>query len=1214
MVTTEKLKPAKRVTGQRQDVCPTKGRPRLKKAIADAYSPFWGRTIDPETEVTITTGANEGMLSAFMAFIEEGDEVIVFEPFFDQYISNIEMAGGKIVYVPMSPPKDGASVTSSAANWTIDFDDLERAFTPRTKMIVLNTPHNPVGKIYSKEELERIGDLCVKNQVIILSDEVYDRLFYVPFTRIATLSPEIEKLTLTVGSAGKNFYATGWRVGWLIGPAELIQYVSAAHTRICYSSVSPLQEACAVGFEQAGEHGFWEESIRDMKGKMDRFNEVFDELGLPYSDPEGGYFVLVNMSKVRLPADYPFPPHVAARPRDFQLAWFLIQELGVAAIPHRVLHRRQRNFLLITKPDVALFETRLRVESNAACPGGIGPDLHLRLAVHIQAKRSKDLDRPILFIASCLGGIILAQALVLAAKKNSDIGESTYALEQLIRDFTSEYQHISRNCQLAIFYEMQKLIFYGMVCLVALQISSRTQNCETKDRADLRRFLHIDQCYINLALVEHTSDDATNSSGSENDIPQSSPFSLTSRLKIEKLDATQTIALPALFDQRKLDALCFTWDEGFDSKEGPKTMTTVYCAIQNKLWKKDILRLQPKGEAGQRMKNALMALLKDLDWRVREAAASALGEQSSLSEAAANALTALRKDPDWRVRREAASALGKQSSVSEAVANALTALLKDPNSRVQHAAALALRRQSSPSEAAANALIALLKDLDLDIRKEAALVLGKQSSLSEAAANILIALLKDLDSGVRWEAALALRKQSSLSEAVANALMALLKDPDSRVRQAAASALGRQSSPSEAAANALTALLKDLDSDVRQAAALALVEQSSVSKAAENTLTALLKDLDWRVRRAAASALGKQSSLSEAVANTLTALLKDPDSRVRRAAASALGRQSSPSEAAANALIALLKDPDSPNALIALLKDLDWRVRRAAASALGRQSSPSEAAANALTALVKDLDWRVRRAAASALGRQSSPSEAAANALMALVKDLDWRVRRAAASALGRQSSPSEAAANALTALVKDLDSDVRQAAASALGKQSSLSEAAENALIALIKDPNSDIRQEAALALGRQASLSEAVANALIALLKDSKLLVRREAALALGKKSSLSEAAANALIVLLKDPDSDVRWAAASALGRQSSLSEVVANALIALLKDSKLLIRREAASALGKQSSLSEAGANAFAALLKDQHWLVQSAATDVLGNQWDRMVQRKSKLVY
>jgi kynurenine aminotransferase len=200
-----------------------------------------------------------------MAFIEPGDEVIVFEPFFDQYISNIEMPGGKIVYVPMHPPASGATETSSAGEWTVNFDELEKAITPKTKMIVINTPRmlnplwdksrvltdaradNPIGKVFRKDELERIADLCVKNQIIILSDEVYDRLYYVPFTRIATLSPEVAKLTITVGSAGKNFYATGWRVGWLLGPAELIQYVSAAHTRICYSSVSPLQEACAVG-------------------------------------------------------------------------------------------------------------------------------------------------------------------------------------------------------------------------------------------------------------------------------------------------------------------------------------------------------------------------------------------------------------------------------------------------------------------------------------------------------------------------------------------------------------------------------------------------------------------------------------------------------------------------------------------------------------------------------------------------------------------------------------------------------------------------------------------------------------------------------------------------------------------------------------------------------------------------------------------------------
>ncbi|KAI4127037.1 MAG: hypothetical protein LQ338_003406 [Usnochroma carphineum] len=312
---------------------PTKGRPRLKKAIAKAYSPLFGREIDPDTEVTITTGANEGMLSAFMGFIEPGDEVVIFEPFFDQYISNIEMPGGTIRYIPLQPPKNGGTEVSSAADWTIDMAELEKAINPKTKMIVINTPHNPVGKIFSRTELQSIGDLCVKHNILILSDEVYDRLPYTPFTRIATLSPALAARTLTVGSAGKNFYCTGWRVGYLIGPANLIHYVAAAHTRICFSSVSPLQEAAAVGFERAEELGFWEQSRKEMQGKVERFCAVFEELGVPYSKPSGGYFVLANFSRVALPADYAFPAHVKDRPRDFKLAWFLIMELGVAAIP-----------------------------------------------------------------------------------------------------------------------------------------------------------------------------------------------------------------------------------------------------------------------------------------------------------------------------------------------------------------------------------------------------------------------------------------------------------------------------------------------------------------------------------------------------------------------------------------------------------------------------------------------------------------------------------------------------------------------------------------------------------------------------------------------------------------------------------------------------------------------------------------------------------------
>ena len=199
------------------------------------------------------------------------------------------MAGATIRYAPLQPPDHGSVRTSSAADWTINMAALEELINPRTKMIVLNTPHNPVGKVFSKSELQAIGDICVKHGIIILSDEVYDRLYFVPFTRIATISPEIAAQTLTVGSAGKNFYATGWRVGWLIGPENLIKYVSAAHTRICFSSVSPLQEAAAVGFEKADEEGFWEQSKNEMQRKMKRFCEVFDELGLPVSPPHHSF-------------------------------------------------------------------------------------------------------------------------------------------------------------------------------------------------------------------------------------------------------------------------------------------------------------------------------------------------------------------------------------------------------------------------------------------------------------------------------------------------------------------------------------------------------------------------------------------------------------------------------------------------------------------------------------------------------------------------------------------------------------------------------------------------------------------------------------------------------------------------------------------------------------------------------------------------------------
>lgn len=242
------------------------------------------RKLDAANEIVITAGAIEGILCACMAFLEPGDEVILFEPAFDQYMSSVQMAGGVVRSLPLYPPPRVAGRNKySSSEWCVDFKQLGDLINPRTRMMIVNSPHNPVGKVFSRPELLEIGELCVQHDILILSDEVYDRLCYTksPFTRIATLSPELRRLTLTLGSAGKAFWATGWRVGWVMGSETLMRHVAAAHTRICFSVVSPLQEAVAMSLAEADKTAFWEQSKTVMKTKMDDFNEVWQEIGLP---------------------------------------------------------------------------------------------------------------------------------------------------------------------------------------------------------------------------------------------------------------------------------------------------------------------------------------------------------------------------------------------------------------------------------------------------------------------------------------------------------------------------------------------------------------------------------------------------------------------------------------------------------------------------------------------------------------------------------------------------------------------------------------------------------------------------------------------------------------------------------------------------------------------------------------------------------------------
>ncbi|KAF8305585.1 PLP-dependent transferase [Clavulina sp. PMI_390] len=312
-----------------------RGRLRLRNALAKHYceSPSFKRQLDPNTEIIVTSGANEGIYAIETAFLQPGDEVIMFEPFFDQYIANTTFNGGVPVYVPLHPSTKARTSVIGSSEWTIDYDELRAAITPKTKFIFLNTPHNPIGKVFDVDELTEIGRIAKEHDLIILADEVYDCLALdKEHVRIATIDDLWER-TITIGSAGKSFSATGWRVGWAIGPKNLIHPALAATTRIVFCTNSPLQEATAVGFEEAAEHDFFAKQREEYKERRAVLCEALDRVGLPYTFPDGGYFVLVQNDSIKVPDDFVIPDMIKDRPRDWHVSWFLAQTVGVVAIP-----------------------------------------------------------------------------------------------------------------------------------------------------------------------------------------------------------------------------------------------------------------------------------------------------------------------------------------------------------------------------------------------------------------------------------------------------------------------------------------------------------------------------------------------------------------------------------------------------------------------------------------------------------------------------------------------------------------------------------------------------------------------------------------------------------------------------------------------------------------------------------------------------------------
>ncbi|OLY84405.1 putative aminotransferase [Smittium mucronatum] len=303
-----------------------KGSQRLLKALSKRYSEALGREIDPNTEIMVAAGANE----------DGRNETVVMEPAFDQYTPNVAIANGKTVYVPMrvDPSLSPETKVISSNDWKIDMAELEAAITPKTKVLILNTPHNPTGKVFSLEELVQIADLAKKYNLLVVSDEVYENLYYddTEHISIASIDGMFER-TLVIGSMGKMFCVTGWRIGWIIGPERLVSPCLAAHKRIVFVASSPLQEACAISFEQANENGYFERQRKEYIERRKKLMDAFDSVGLPYSIPHGSYFLLVNANKVKIPDSFEIPDYVAERGKGFILSYFFTVEIGIGCIP-----------------------------------------------------------------------------------------------------------------------------------------------------------------------------------------------------------------------------------------------------------------------------------------------------------------------------------------------------------------------------------------------------------------------------------------------------------------------------------------------------------------------------------------------------------------------------------------------------------------------------------------------------------------------------------------------------------------------------------------------------------------------------------------------------------------------------------------------------------------------------------------------------------------
>jgi aspartate/methionine/tyrosine aminotransferase len=314
---------------------PMPGLPHLRQAVAAQWQHDHGRAIDWQTEVTVTSGATEALCDAALALLDPGDQAIILEPAYDAYAPDVIMAGAVPMYVKLYPPTNDQRPTTKEENppelssfvlrpsssWHFDPDELRAAFARRPKLILLNTPHNPTGKVFTRGELELIAALCQEFDVLAIADEVYDRMVYDQAAHIslATL-PGMWDRTLTLNSVGKTFSVTGWQIGYAVGPAALNQALRAAHQWVTFATSTPFQEATAVALELAATNGYYQQLHAEYDARRLLLRQILERAGLPTLPVEGSYFISADISALGFADDRAF-------------CRFLTTEIGVAAIP-----------------------------------------------------------------------------------------------------------------------------------------------------------------------------------------------------------------------------------------------------------------------------------------------------------------------------------------------------------------------------------------------------------------------------------------------------------------------------------------------------------------------------------------------------------------------------------------------------------------------------------------------------------------------------------------------------------------------------------------------------------------------------------------------------------------------------------------------------------------------------------------------------------------